>query len=138
MPIALTLTEGVIPQHNHETAVAKITAAFLEHHGLGGNKVMTPNVTTHLSILPKGGTYSGGKPVEGAWIETKTPSFALADYEVQSAFFGAATKILLELSEGHLSLDRIWANGVHTVDGTWNLDGQALTNDKLGAAIAAG
>lgn len=138
MPIALTLTQGVIAEEKHPTAVAKITESFLKHHGLAGNKVMTPNVTTHLSILPKEGTYSGGQLVEGAWIETKTPSFALANYEVQSAFFGEATKILFELSEGRLSYDRIWANGVHTVDGTWNLDGQAKTNQQIGEALSAG
>ena len=54
MPIALTLTEGVIPQQNHETAVAKIAAAFLEHHGLGGNKVMTPNVNDAPFDFAKG------------------------------------------------------------------------------------
>jgi len=76
--------------------------------------------------------------VEGAWVETKTPSFALADRASQQQFYGEATRILLELSEGRLSPDRIWANGVHSVDGTWNLNGTPLTNGELQAAISQG
>lgn len=138
MPISLTLTEGVLPRDKTPTAVAKITEAFLKHHGLGGNRVMTPNVTAHLNILPKGHTFAGGVPVEGAWIETKTPSFALANHDIQTAFFGEATEILHELSGGTLAKDRIWSNGVHAVDGTWNLDGRAMTNQEIGTAVAAG
>ncbi|PKA39938.1 4-oxalocrotonate tautomerase (plasmid) [Rhizobium sullae] len=138
MPISLTLTEGVIPADKMHVVVAKITESFLNHHGLGGNKVMTPNVTAHLNVLPKGQTFSAGKPVEGAWIETKTPSFALASHDIQTAFFGEATQILHDLSGGTLAKDRIWSNGVHAVDGTWNLDGKAMTNAELGQAVAAG
>jgi hypothetical protein len=138
MPISLTLTEGVLPSEAIGAAIERITEAFLRRHGLGGNPVMTPNVTTHLHVLPRGATFSGGKPVEGAWIETKTPSFALADHEVQSGFFGEATQILHELSGGTLAKDRIWSNGVHAVDGTWNLDGRAMTNAEIGAALAGG
>ncbi|MEH0072509.1 4-oxalocrotonate tautomerase [Pannonibacter sp. Pt2-lr] len=100
MPISLTLTDGVIPADKTALAVSKITESFLRHHGLGGNKVMTPNVTAHLNILPKGHTFAAGLPVEGAWIETKTPSFALADHDIQAAFFGEATQILHDLSGG--------------------------------------
>jgi len=138
MPINLTLTEGVIAADQAPIAVARITEAFLRHHGLAGNRIMTPNVTTHLNILPKGHTFAGGKPVEGAWIETRTPSFALASHEIQAAFFGEATEILHDLSGGALARDRIWSNGVHAVDGTWNLNGQPMTNDALAGAITAG
>ena len=138
MPIVLTLTEGAIPADKESDAVERIVGAFLRHHGLTGNGVMTPNVTSHVNVLPKGKTYAGGKPVEGAWIETKTPAFALADRAIQSAFFGEATDILHELSGGTLSKDRIWSDGVHAVDGTWNLGGKALTNAELGEAISAG
>lgn len=137
MPISITLTEGVIPAEKVGVAVEEITKSFLKHHGLGGNKVMTPNVTTHLNVLPKGHTFAGGQPVDGAWVETKTPSFALADHEIQTAFFGEATQILHDLSGGTLAKDRIWSNGVHAVDGTWNIDGRALTNEEIGAAVAA-
>ncbi|MCB1877064.1 MAG: hypothetical protein KDH88_13905 [Chromatiales bacterium] len=138
MPISITLTEGVLPAGKEAAAVAKITEAFLKHHGLSGNKVMTPNITTHLNILPKGHAFSGGMPIDGAWVETKTPSFALSTREIQTAFFAEATQILFELSEGRLSKDRIWSNGVYAEDGTWNLDGLAMTNEELGQAIAAG
>lgn len=138
MPISLTLTEGVLPEGQENVAVARITEAFLKHHGMSGNTAMTPNVTAHVSILPKGRTFAGGMPVDGAWIETKTPSFALADHDVQSAFFGEATRILHELSGGTLAKDRIWSNGVHAVDGTWNIGGKALTNAEIGQAVSNG
>lgn len=138
MPIVLTLTEGVIPAEKEGTAIERIVDAFLRHHGLAGNRYMTPNITSHVNVLPKGKTYAGGKPVEGAWIETTTPTFALADRAIQSAFFGEATEILHELSGGALSKERIWSDGVHAVDGTWNIDGKTRTNAELGEAISAG
>jgi hypothetical protein len=138
MPITLTLTEDVLSDAQIGTAAAKITEAFLNHHGLGGNTVMTPNVTTHVVILPTGHSFAGGHPVAGAWIETKTPSFALADRAVQTAFFAEATAILHDLSGGTLAKDRIWSNSVHTVDGTWNVDGIARTNAEIAAALAQG
>lgn len=138
MPLTLTLTKGVLPEGAEAEAIDRITGAFLAAHNLTGNAVMTPNVTAHVNILPKGSTFAGGKPVEGAWIETKTPSFALADRAVQAKFFSDATKILHELSEGRLSTDRIWSNGVHAVDGTWNLGGTPMTNTQIGEAISAG
>lgn len=138
MPLSLTLTQGALPEGSHATAIAEITEAFLVAHNLNGNTVMTPNVTAHINILEKGKAFSGGKPVDGAWLETKTPSFALADRQIQERFFVDATEILHRLSGGKLSRDRIWTNGVHTVDGTWNLDGRPHMNDALGAAIAKG
>ena len=138
MPLSLTLTQGVLPEGAEAQAIDRITQAFLAAHGLAGNRTMTPNVTAHVSILPKGATYSGGKPVEGAWLETKTPSFALADREIQNRFFREATEILHELSGRQLPKDRIWANGVHTVDGTWNMNGTPMTNTELGSVIGQG
>lgn len=138
MPIVLTLTEGVLREDKEAIAIERIVQSFLRHHGLTGNSVMTPNVTSHVNVLPKGKTYAGGKPVEGAWIETRTPSFALAERAVQIAFFGEATEILHELSGGMLPKDRIWSEGLHAVDGTWNLGGTARSNAELGEAAAAG
>lgn len=138
MPLTLTLTEGVLPQGAVKQAIAQLTASFLEHHGMSGNKVMTPNVTAHVNILPKGLTFSGGKEVDGAWIETKTPSFALADNKIQASFFNAATQIIHDLSGGQLPKERIWANGVHAVDGTWNINGVPLTNAAIGEAVSKG
>ncbi len=137
MPITLTLTEGVLTAPAAKRAIAEITTALLARHGLTGNKVMTPNVTAHLHVLPKSQTFAAGEEVEGAWIETKTPSFALADPEVQRAFFGDAVRIVERLAEGRLSPERIWTNGIHAVDGTWALNGEAHTNAQLGQAISA-
>lgn len=138
MPLTLTLTEGVLPQGQEKVAIAQLTDLFLEHHGMSGNKVMTPNITAHVNLIPKGFTFSGGKEVEGAWIETKTPSFALADNKIQASFFGTATQIIHDLSGGKLPKERIWTNGVHAVDGTWNINGVTLTNVGIGEAVSKG
>ena len=92
MPLTLTLTQGALPEGAEIQAIDRITQAFLSAHNLAGNTVMTPNVTAHINILPKNATFAGGKPVEGAWIETKTPSFALADRATQTRFFSEATE----------------------------------------------
>ena len=137
MPLTLTVTEGVLPAEKEIEAGRRITEAFLRWHQLEGNPVMTPNVTNHLHVLPKNRTLSGGEPIQGAWIETRTPSFALADRDVQKGFFDEATNIIEELSAGAIPRNRIYANAVHTVDGSWNLDGRALTNEQIAAAITA-
>lgn len=138
MPITLTLTEGVLPASKVEQAVAQLTDSFLEHHAMTGNKVMTPNITAHVNIIPKGLTFAGGKPVEGAWIETKTPSFALADNNIQESFFSKATQMIHDLSDGKLGKENIWTNGVHAVDGTWSINGVTLTNAGIGEAVSHG
>ncbi len=138
MPLMLTLTEGVLPTGMEKEAAVRITAAFLKWHGLTGNKVMTPNVTSHIHILPKERTLSGGEPFAGAWIETRTPSFALASREIQEGFFQECTDIVDELSGGKLPRKNIYSNAVHAVDGSWNMDGRAMTNEQLREAIAKG
>jgi hypothetical protein len=138
MPITLTLTEGVLPANAVPTAIEQITASFLKHHALTGNKLMTPNVTAHVHIVPRGLSFAGGQVVEGAWIETRTPSFALADREVQSGFFTEATQIVHRLSGGRLPKERIWASGVHAVDGTWNIGGEPMSNTQIAEAAAQG
>lgn len=138
MPLALNFTEGVLTPEAGQRAGARITNAFLKWHGLAGNRVMTPNVTMQIQPLPKAGTLSGGEPVEGVWLECKTPSFALADREIQVGFFEEATDIIAEEARGGVSRDRIYSNLVHTVDGTWNLDGKAMTNQQLSERIAEG
>ena len=138
MPLTLTLTEGVLPIGTEKQAIAQITEAFLKWHGLTGNKVMTPNVTAHVQILSKSMTFSGGQEVAGAWIEWKTPSFAFLDREIQMGAAKEATDIIHELSGRKQPRANIYFNVVHTVDGTWNLDGKAMTNEELGEAIARG
>ncbi len=138
MPITVTLTEGVVPAEQHTQVVKEITDSFLEHHNLTGNRVMTPNVTAQLHIQPMRETFAGGEPVSGAWIEIKVPSFALADREIQKGFFSDATEIVHKHSGGQLPKSKIWTNALHTVDGTWNIDGVAMTNEELGEAISKG
>ncbi|MDD5410029.1 MAG: 4-oxalocrotonate tautomerase [Methylobacter sp.] len=138
MPLTLTLTEGVLPTGTEKQAVARITDALLKWHGLTGNKVMTPNITATVHVLPKSATFSGGKEFSGAWVEWKVPSFAFADREIQQGFFADATHIIHELSGGKQPKDNIYVNVVHAVDGAWNLNGRAMTNAEIGKAIAKG
>ena len=138
MPLNLTLSEGVLPVGTEKHAIAQLTDAMLKWHGLTDNKVMTPNITAMVSILPKGTTFSGGKEFSGAWVEWRTPSFAFTSREIQKGFFAEATNIIHKLSEGKQPKDHIYINVVHAVDGAWNLDGQAMTNEQLGDAISKG
>ncbi|GMT48764.1 MAG: hypothetical protein IEMM0008_0303 [bacterium] len=138
MPLTLTLSEGVLPAGTEKQAVAQITDSFLKWHSLSGNKVMTPNVTAIVHVLPKDSTFSGGKAFNGAWVEWKVPAFALNSRENQLGFFKDATDIIHKLSGGKQPKDNIYINVVHTVDGAWNLDGQAMTNEELGEAISKG
>lgn len=138
MPLTLTLTEGVIPAEKEKAAVVQITNAFLKHHGLAENKVMKPNITSHVIVLPKRSTFSGGEEFSGVWIEWKVPAFALADKNLLKAFFAEATEIIYQLSGGKQPKENIYSNVLHTVDGSWNMDGTAMTNEELGEAISKG
>ena len=138
MPLTLTLTEGTIPSHDYQTAIQKLTDSMLKWHGLTGNKVMTPNVTANLNVLPKDRTFSGGQPFSGVWIEWKTPSFAFNSAEIQQGYFDEATDIIYQLSGQQQPRENIYLNVVHAVDGAWSLNGKAMTNEQLGAAISQG
>ncbi|TXN36118.1 4-oxalocrotonate tautomerase [Flagellimonas hymeniacidonis] len=138
MPLTLTLTEGVLPVGKEKEAVQLITDSFLKNHGLTGNNVMTPNITANVHIVSKGLSFSGGEEFSGAWAEWKVPSFALADKAVIKQHFNEVTEIIRQLSSGKQPIDNIYVNVVHTVDGGWNLDGIAMTNEELGEAISKG
>lgn len=138
MPLTLHVTEGVIPEGSEKQAVKQITDIFLKWHGLTGNRVMTPNVTAMVTVVPKGETFSGGEEVSGAWIEWKAPGFAFTDREVQIGCAKECTEVIYDLSDGKQPRDNIYFNVVHTVDGTWNMDGQAMTNEQLGNRITQG
>lgn len=56
---------------------------FLEKHGLAGNTEMTSNVTAQLHVKPKNQTFSAREPIQCAWVQAKSPSFALADRDEQ-------------------------------------------------------
>jgi len=136
MPLTLTLTEGVIAAGTEKQAVAQLSDAMLKHHGLTGNQVMTPNITATVHVLPKGSTFSGGEEFSGAWVEWKVPSFAFASREIQIGYFEEATNIIQDLSGGKQPRDNIYVNVVHTVNGAWNFNGRAMTNEEIGATIS--
>jgi len=138
MPLTLTLTEGVLPSEKVKEAVVQITDSLLKNHGLTGNSVMTPNITANVHIVPKGASFSGGEEFLGAWAEWKVPSFALADQAIIKQHFAEVTEIIYKLSGGKQPKDNIYVNVVHAVDGGWNLDGIAMTNEELGEAISKG
>ena len=138
MPLTLTLTEGVLPVGTERKAVEEITNSFLKHHGLEGNKVMTPNVTAHVNVMKYGTTFSGGKEFSGAWIEWKTPSFAFASREIQKAVCDDSVAIIQKLSGGKQPKDNIYFNVTHTVPGSWAMNGIAMTNEELGTEISKG
>lgn len=138
MPLTLTLTEGVLPKGTEKHAVEQITAAFLKHHGLLGNRTLGSNVTATVHVLPRDATFAGGHPVAGAWVEWKVPSFALAEREVQKGFFAEATSIIHDLSGGVQPKQHIYINVLHAVDGGWNFNGQAMTNGEMAAEISKG
>jgi hypothetical protein len=138
MPLQLTLTKGVLPEGQEKIAVARLSEAMLKWHGLTGNKIMTPNVIGEFRVLPKDQTFSGMRETPIAIIEWKVPSFAFAKREIQMGYFEEATDIIFEMSGGKQPKDRIFINVVHTVDGAWNFNGQAMTNAEIGEQMAKG
>ena len=138
MPLTLTLTENVLPDDKLDLAIKRLTDSMLRWHALTGNTVMTPNVTANIQIVEDGHSYTGGMPFRGAWVEWKVPSFAFASREIQRGFGQDAVDIISELSGYKQPKDNIYFNVVHTVDGAWNLGGEALNNVELGAVIAGG
>lgn len=138
MPLTLTISEGALPNERVKDAVQRLTESMLKWHKLTENSVMTPNVTANVHIVPEGLSFSGGEEFKAVWIEWKVPSFAFASREIQKGFGQDATDIIHALSAGTQKKDNIYFNVVHTVDGAWNLDGQAMSNEELGEAIAKG
>jgi hypothetical protein len=136
MPLTLILTEGVIPKGRETEALSRLSELMLKWHGLLGNEVMKPNVIGSFHVLPH--TVSGMKETPVAMIEWKVPSFAFTDRKVQRGYFEDATNLIHEMSGGRQPKDRIFINVVHTVDGAWNWEGKAMTNDEIRARIAAG
>ncbi len=136
MPLTLTLTEGVLPKGQEKVAVARLSEAMLKWHGLTGNKVMTDNIIGHVQVLPKDSTFAGMQETPVAIIEWRVPAFAFTNRDVQVGYFAEATDIIHELSGGKQPKDKIWGSVIHAVDGTWNLNGQAMTNEQIGNAIS--
>jgi hypothetical protein len=138
MPLQLVLTEGILPAGQEKVAFARLSEAMLKWHGLTDNKVMAPNVIGEFKVLPKDETFSGMREAPIAIIEWKVPSFAFANRDVQIGYFEEATNIIHEMSGGKQPKDRIFINVVHTVDGAWNFNGRAMTNNEIGEQVAKG
>lgn len=136
MPLTLTVTEGVLPVGQEPVALKRLSEAMLEWHGLVGNAVMEPNVIGTVQVLPRAHTYSGMKQTPLVMVEWKVPSFAFADRKVQLGYFEEATNLLHEMSGGRQPKDRIFINVVHTVDGAWNFEGEAMTNAEIRSRVA--
>ncbi|MCG7546423.1 4-oxalocrotonate tautomerase [Pseudoalteromonas sp. Of7M-16] len=138
MPLTLTLTEGALPEGTLKLAVAKITDSMLKWHELTDNKVMKPNITAIVQTLPKNSTFSGAEEFLGVWVEWKVPSFAFTERAVQIGFGKEVTEIIHQLSGYRQPKENIYINVVHAVDGSWNFNGTAMTNEQIGQALALG
>jgi hypothetical protein len=138
MPLTLTLSEGVLPKGTEKQAYARLSDAMLKWHGLSGNKVMTPMVIGHINVIDKEHTFSGSKEASVAFVEWKVPSFAFTDRKAQLGYVEEATNIIHEMSGGKQPKDRIWVNVLHAVDGTWGVNGAAMTNTELKEAVSKG
>jgi len=134
MPIQIIATEGVIPVSAENGLFAAVTDSFLKLHNLSGNAFMTPNIIGEFSIVPKGRTYSGGKPTDIVIVEVKTPSFAFEAQDQKNAFVKDVTEAVVKATGGKHPKDQIFVNQVHAIDGIWGIGGKAYTNAELGAA----
>ena len=138
MPITIQATEGVFPVAAEQTLFGAITDAFLKLHKLSGNRFMTPNVIGEISIIPKGRSFSGGKPDDIVIVELKVPSFVLASPEQKQAFVAETTELVVAASGGKHPKNRTYVNMVYAVDGLWGIAGKAYTNSELGDAVRKG
>jgi hypothetical protein len=131
----LSYTETVFPSNKIAEIGRLITTAFLDSHNLATNRVVASNVTMKLQELPDGYTLIDGDVASGVWLECTMPSFELATRSNRAGFFADATEILLCCAEGRVKRSQIYTNGVHTMDGTWSLDGHTLVDAELEDSI---
>lgn len=136
MPLTLTTSEGVLIKGTERQTLSKLSEAFLKHHGLSGNKALTPNVISSFHVLKPEHWFVNGSPTAVAIIEWKVPSFAFSSREAQLGYIEEATEIVYEASGRKHPKENIWVNVVHAVDGAWGIGGNALTNEQLSEAIA--
>lgn len=135
MPIQIIVTEGVLTASAEKEVFAAVTDTFLKAHNLLGNDFMTPNVIGEVTTVPKGRSFSGGKPADIAIVELKVPSFALASPEQKNGFVADVTDIVLKASGGRLAKEHIFVNMVYAIDGLWGIGGKAYTNEQLLNAV---
>lgn len=137
MPLTLTLSEGVLPAGTEKKAFSRLCKCMLKWHGLTGNNAIIPNITGSIRIMPKNPSYPETAETSAIWVEWKVPSYVFDSLEIQQGYSTEATGMLYDMAGGKLSKDRIWINVVHAVDGAWNFNCKAMTNEKPGNAFVA-
>jgi len=135
MPIQIIVPEGVLTADAEAEAFRKLTDLLLRLHGLSGNKFMTPNVIGEVTVVPKGRTFSGGKPTDIAVFELKVPSFVLPTQELKDAWIGEGTDIIEQATKGRIKREHIYASVSYAVEGAWGIGGTAYSNAALGSAV---
>jgi len=137
MPLTLTLTEGILPSGQEKVAFRRLGEAMLKWAGLTGNRFMTSAVIGSIHVLPREQTFAAHEENDVAFVEWKVPPIAFTDRKVQVGYIEEATNIIHQLSGGRHPKSRIWVNVTHAVDGTWGINGNAMTSDDLKAAISS-
>src|ERR1700747_2966796 len=137
MPIQIIVPEGALTPAAEAEAFRKLTELLLRLHGLSGNTFMTPNVIGEVTVVPKGRTFSGGRPADIAIFELKVPSFVLPTQELKDAWIAEGTSIIENAAAGRIKRDHIFGNVNYAVDGAWGIGGKAYSNAALGSAVAA-
>jgi hypothetical protein len=137
MPIQIIVPEGALTPATEAEAFRRLTDLLLRLHGLTGNRFMTPNVIGEVTVLPKGRTFSGGKPTDIAVFELKVPSFVLPTQELKDAWISEGTAIIEQAAGGRIKREHIFASVTYAVEGAWGIGGKAYSNADLGSAVAA-
>ena len=140
MPIQVIVPEGTLSADAQAEAFRKLTDLLLRLHGLTGNKFMTPNIIGEVTVVPRGRTFSGGKPTDIAVFELKVPSFVLPTQELKDAWIAEGTAIIEQAAAGRIKREHIFASVTYAVEGAWGIGGTAYSNAALGAfgsAVAA-
>jgi hypothetical protein len=137
MPIQIIVPEGALTPAAEAEAFRELTDLLLRLHGLSGNKFMTPNVIGEITVVPKGRTFSGGKPTDIAVFELKVPSFVLPTQELKDAWVADGTAIIEQAAAGRIKREHIFASVTYAVEGAWGIGGKAFSNADLSSAVAA-
>lgn len=137
MPIQVIVPEGALSADAQAEAFRKLTDLLLRLHGLTCNKFMTPNVIGEVTVVPRGRTFSGGKPTDIAVFELKVPSFVLPTQELKDAWIAEGTAIIEQAAAGRIKREHIFASVTYAVEGAWGIGGTAYSNAALGSAVAA-
>ena len=88
-------------------------------------------------MVPKGRTFSGGKPTDIAVFELKVPSFVLPTQELKDAWVADGTAIIEQAAAGRIKREHIFASVTYAVEGAWGIGGKAFSNADLSSAVAA-